>query len=72
MSTDVSTNHLPPKIRELLNKRGWTWPPTPEQRRQTHEAWENLTARTYKTSPEVLAEVRREMPGRLPDLTDEE
>ncbi len=50
---------LPPKIQELLKKRGWTWPPTEEMRREWREAWEQIAC-FPPTDPEVLEMVWEE------------
>jgi hypothetical protein len=71
MSEEQSTNHLPPRIVELLKKRGWTWPPDAETSRKRNEAWQRL-AGSIRGSRETLMEIRKEMPGRLPDFPDQE
>jgi len=51
---------LPPKIQEALKRRGWTYPPTEEMKRQWKEAWERIIGRD-ETDPDLLEELWREM-----------
>jgi len=51
---------LPPKIREALKRKGWTYPPTEEMKRQWKEAWERIIGRD-ETDPDLLEELWREM-----------
>ncbi|MEZ8220308.1 hypothetical protein GG496_000475 [Candidatus Fervidibacteria bacterium JGI MDM2 JNZ-1-D12] len=51
---------LPPKIQELLKRKGWTYPPDEKLKQQWKEAWERLQGRG-KTDPELLEEIYREM-----------
>lgn len=44
---------LPPKIQELLKKRGWTFPPTEEMKREWREAAKQFDGSLH-TDPEVL------------------
>ncbi|MCX7778592.1 MAG: hypothetical protein N2381_11175, partial [Armatimonadetes bacterium] len=50
---------LPPKIQELLKKRGWTYPPTEEMKRQWREAAKQFDG-ALRTPPEVLEELAEE------------
>jgi len=36
-------NQLPPKIHELLKKKGWPWPLDEKTKAQIHEAMERLS-----------------------------
>ncbi|MBM3237408.1 hypothetical protein FJZ31_14050 [Candidatus Poribacteria bacterium] len=56
MSKTKIKNQLPPNIQELLQKKGWTWPPDEQLRAEIHEAWERLIG-SRSTDPEVLKEV---------------
>jgi hypothetical protein len=51
---------LPPKIQEALKRKGWTYPPTEEMKRQWKEAWERIIGRD-ETDPDLLEELWREM-----------
>jgi len=51
---------LPPKIQEALKRKGWTYPPTEEMKRQWREAWERIIGKD-DTEPELLEELWREM-----------
>jgi hypothetical protein len=51
---------LPPKIQEALKRKGWTYPPTEEMKRQWKEAQEEL-AGCLDTDPDLLEELWREM-----------
>ncbi len=50
---------ISPTIEALLKKRGWTFPPTEEMRREWREAGERL-AGSLSTPYEVLAEIAAE------------
>lgn len=71
MSEGISNNHLPPKIVELLKKKGWTWPPSEEQKRHMAQARREFVG-SASGSLRVLKEIRAEMPGRLPEIADED
>jgi hypothetical protein len=62
----MKKNELPPNIKELLKKKGWTWPPDAKLKAEMHEAWEKLSGR-WNTDSEVLKEVHKYFPGRFPD-----
>jgi hypothetical protein len=47
---------LPPKIQELLHKKGWTYPPDDELRRQWWEASRRFDGKVH-TDPEILREI---------------
>jgi hypothetical protein len=51
---------LPPKIQEALKRKGWTYPPTEEMKRQWKKAQEEL-AGCLDTDPDLLEELWREM-----------
>ena len=51
---------LPPKVQEALKRKGWTYPPTEEMKRQWKEAQEEL-AGCLDTDPDLLEELWREM-----------
>jgi hypothetical protein len=58
---------LPPKIQELLKKKGWTWPPDEKLRKQTLEAVESFSGSMH-TPREILEEIHKEdFPGRFPE-----
>ena len=57
---------LPPLIMEQLKKKGWTWPPTEERRRQFREARAQFVGSMHM-DPEVWREVVKSFPGRFPD-----
>jgi len=40
-------NQLPPKIHELLKKKGWSWPLNKKTKAQIHEAMERFTGGTH-------------------------
>jgi hypothetical protein len=50
---------IPPKIEALLQKRGWTFPPTDEMVREWREAGER-SAGSIHTPPEVWEELAKE------------
>jgi len=52
---------LPPKIQEAMKRKGWTYPPTEEMKRQWKEAWERIIGRGSTEDPELLEELWREM-----------
>ncbi|MFA0783157.1 hypothetical protein [Fervidibacter sacchari] len=51
---------LPPKIQEAMKRKGWTYPPSEEMKRQWKEADERLIGRVA-TEPDLLEELYREM-----------
>ncbi|MFA0740742.1 MAG: hypothetical protein DFNUSKGM_000849 [Candidatus Fervidibacter sacchari] len=51
---------LPPKIQEALKRKGWTYPPTEEMKRQWKKAQEEM-AGCLDTDLELLEELWREM-----------
>ena len=61
-----SQNQLPPKIRKLLAKKGWMWPPDEKLKAEMHEAWKKLSG-GWQTDPKVLKEVHKDFPERFPD-----
>lgn len=67
----MSTNNgeLPPQIMEQLKKKGWTWPPTEEMKRQWREAREKFCG-SMSMDPEVRKEVVKSFPGRFPDADE--
>lgn len=67
----MATNNgeLPPQIMELLKKKGWTWPPTEEMKKQWLEAHEQLSGSMHM-DPEVRKEVVKSFPGRFPDADE--
>jgi hypothetical protein len=71
MSKTKPQNQLPPNIRELLQKKGWTWPPDEKLKAEIHEAWERLIG-SRSTDPEVLKEVHKDFPGRFFDDEEDE
>jgi hypothetical protein len=50
---------ISPKIEALLKKRGWTFPPTEEMKREWREAGER-SAGSLHTPPEVWEELEKE------------
>jgi hypothetical protein len=40
---EMPENQLPPKIHELLKKKGWSWPLDEKTKAQIHEAMERLS-----------------------------
>lgn len=66
--TEVSVpKDFPPKIQELLKKKGWNWPPDEKLKAQIHEAGRRLSGSIY-IEPDVLEEVRKDdFPSRFPD-----
>jgi len=55
---------LPPVIQELMKKRGWTYPPSEEMKREWHEAGERAAGSVH-VDPEVLEMIwEQEDPGR--------
>jgi hypothetical protein len=50
---------IPPKIEELLKKRGWTFPPTEEMKREWREAAKRFDG-SLRTGREVLEELAKE------------
>ncbi|MCS7193258.1 MAG: hypothetical protein NZ937_09810 [Armatimonadetes bacterium] len=51
---------IPPRIQELLKRKGWTYPPDEKLKQQWKEAWERLRGRG-KADLELLEEIYREM-----------
>jgi hypothetical protein len=51
---------LPPKLQEALKRKGWTYPPTEEMKRQWKEAWDRIIGRD-STDPEIMEELWQEM-----------
>jgi predicted nucleic acid-binding protein len=47
-------------IQEALKRKGWTYPPTEEMKRQWKEAWDRIIGRG-STDPEIMEELWREM-----------
>ena len=58
--------HFPPKIKELLRKKGWNWPPDEKLKAQMREALDNFLGSSH-TDTVVLKEVHKDFPGRFPD-----
>ena len=58
--------HFPPKIKELLRKKGWNWPPDEKLKAQMREALDNFLGSSH-TDTAVLKEVHKDFPGRFPD-----
>lgn len=56
---------LPPNIMELLKKKGWTWPPTEEMKKQWKEADERLCGCIH-VDPENWEELAESFPDRFP------
>ena len=65
---DISVpKDFPPKIQELLKKRGWNWPPDEKLKIQIREAGRRLS-RSIHIEPDILEEVRKDdFPSRFPD-----
>lgn len=64
---DISVpKDFPPKIQELLKKRGWNWPPDEKLKAQIHEAAQKFIGSVH-TGKDVLKEVHKDFPGRFPD-----
>ena len=55
----VSEDRIPPKIRELLKKKGWTWPPDEKLKKQIEEAMERFSGSIH-FDPEVIEEAHRD------------
>jgi hypothetical protein len=55
----VNEDRIPPKIRELLKKKGWTWPPDEKLQKEMREALER-TAGSIHTPPELLEEMAKD------------
>jgi hypothetical protein len=49
----VISEKLPPKIRELLRKRGWSWPPDEKLKKQIEEAMERFVGSIHLDPPYV-------------------
>ena len=64
-------NNLPPKILELLKKKGWNWPPDEKLKTQIREASERFIMAVHEVTAErsehideeVLSEVLKDFPG---------
>jgi hypothetical protein len=54
-----SVKELPPKIQELLRKKGWTWPPDPAQQAEMEEAAQRA-AGSLHIDPDLLDEVMKD------------
>jgi hypothetical protein len=54
---------LPPKIQELLKKKGWTWPPNEEMRAERAAAWRRLDQTNDRWTPEEMLAVLEGEPG---------
>ena len=54
-------NQLPPKIHELLKKKGWSWPLDEKTKAQIHEAMERLSGSIH-IPEEDLEELFRDNP----------
>ncbi len=64
--------HFPPKIKELLRKKGWNWPPDEKLKAQMWEAAQKFLG-SMRTDPRVLEKVRQEdFPGRFPEAIRKE
>ncbi len=65
---DISVpKDFPPKIQELLKKRGWNWPPDENLKTQIREAGRRLSGSIH-IEPGILEEVRKDdFPSRFPD-----
>jgi hypothetical protein len=57
---------FPPKIQELLKKKGWNWPPDEKLKAQIREAAQRFIGSVH-TGEDVLKEVHKDFPGRFPD-----
>ena len=58
---------FPPKIQELLKKKGWNWPPDEKLKAQIREAGRRLSGSIH-IEPDILEEVRKDdFPSRFPD-----
>ena len=51
---------LPPKIQELLKKKGWTWPPDEKLKAQFRETFKKA-AGSVRMDPDILEEIQREL-----------
>lgn len=58
--------NFPPKIQELLKKKGWNWPPDEKLKARMLKADENLCG-SLQTPPEIIKEVHKYFPGRFPE-----
>ena len=58
--------NFPPKIQELLKKKGWNWPPDEKLKTQMREAAQKFIGSVH-TGKDVLKEVHKDFPGRFPD-----
>ena len=65
---DISVpKDFPPKIQELLKKKGWNWPPDEKLKAQIREAGRRLSGSIH-IEPDVLEEIRKDdFPSRFPD-----
>lgn len=57
---------FPPKIKELLRKKGWNWPPDDKLKARMRKADKKLCGSLH-TPPEILKEVHESFPGRYPE-----
>ena len=55
--------NFPPMVKELLKKKGWSWPPDEKLLAQIREAGRKLSG-SWKTAPEILKEIHKDLPGR--------
>ena len=53
---------FPPSIQELLNKRGWTWPPDEKLQKKMDEAAKRAAGSVH-VDPDILREIMWEMRG---------
>jgi hypothetical protein len=51
---------LPPKIQELLKKKGWTWPPDEQLKAQFRETFKKAAGSVH-IAPDILEEIQREL-----------
>jgi hypothetical protein len=51
---------LPPKLQEALKRKGWTYPPTEEMKRQWRDANKRMAGRVA-TDPALMRELYRAM-----------
>jgi hypothetical protein len=58
----ITEKDFPPNIQELLKKRGWTWPPTEEMKREWDEVIKR-SAGSLHMDPEISRQIWLEMRG---------
>ena len=58
----MENNHLPDKIRVLLDKKGWTWPPDEKQKAKMKAAFDRL-AGSLEVDEETARELFRDLRG---------